>query len=456
MLGVDMRGSGRDAGSVARRAGSAPNNWLDDRVRRRSRQRFLPPLAAAGLLLGMGLGSAPATAVADPHSSSAGVGLNVPGSVAISSPIQGSHALRVLTAPAPLPTAALQARLDALRLKYGAPGVAVTIIWPDGRSWSGTSGWANLKHRVPVVSGTAFSIGSVTKTFVATLILKLAEGGKLALDDHVRTYLPTAVGVSTSVTIRQMLNHTSGVYDFFSNPKIDAAILANKRRAWTESRSLSYVLGRYFRAGRGWHYSNTNYVLLGQIVRNVTGHSVAAEVRSRFLDPLGMSRTFMQGVEARRGTVATSYVVTGSGSTLRRVSLADGTAVSPFTSVVTAAGNAGAMAASARDLAIWARALYGGSILQPSSLAQMEDVSASMAFPPWVAYGLGAMQEWPAGRQTIGHSGRLIGARASIRYLVDTGFTIAVVTNQDRTNPNTFGTQLMNIVKPETWVTTTP
>src|SRR5439155_20743366 len=158
----------------------------------------------------------------------------------------------------------------------------------------------------------------------------------------------------------------------------------------------------------------------------------------------------------KRGTVATAYVVSGSGSTLRRVSLSDGTAIAPFTSVTTAAGNSGAIAASSRDLAVWARALYGGSLLQPSSLAQMEDVSASMAFHPWVAYGLGTMEEWPAGRRTFGHSGRLIGATGSIRYLFDSGFTIAVVTNQDRTNPNTFGTQLMNIVKPEAWVTPLP
>jgi D-alanyl-D-alanine carboxypeptidase len=402
----------------------------------------------------MGLGSGPATAVADPAAALAAVRGGAAGEPAprarVSTPTPTP-----LPSPWPLPTAALQTRLDSLRLKYGVPGVSVTIIWPDGRTWTGVSGWANLSHRVPVVSGTAFAVGSVTKTFVAALVLQLASEGKFRLDDRVRTYLPTAK-VNAGVTIRQMLNHTSGTYDFFSNPRIDASILADKRRVWSESRSLSFVLGAYFHSGRGWHYSNTNYVQLGQLVRKVTGHSVTAEIRRRFLDPLGMSRTFMQGAEAKHGTVATAYVVSGSGSTLRRVSLADGTSIAPFTSVTTAAGSAGAIASSSRDLAVWARALYAGDVLDAGSIAAMEDVSASVAHDSWVPYGLGFMDESLGGRETFGHSGRLIGARASMRYLPATGFTIAVVTNQDRTNPDTFGTALMNIVKPDTWVTPAP
>jgi D-alanyl-D-alanine carboxypeptidase len=343
-----------------------------------------------------------------------------------------------------LPSAALQARLAELRKRYTMPGVSVTIIWPDGRSWSGVSGWANLKTRMPVYGGTAFAIGSVTKTFMAALILDLAEERRLSLNDRVRRWLPTA-RVSSSVTIRQLLDHTSGVYDFFSNPTIDAALLADKRRVWTSSRALSYVRSPYFAAGKGWHYSNSNYVLLGQIVRRVTGRTVAAELRRRFVNPLGLSRTFMQGVETRRSTVATAYVQRGWGTSLRQVSQSDGTSIAPFTSVTTAAGNAGAIAASSRDLAVWARALYGGAVLEPTSLTAMEDVSHSVSVGATRRYGLGLMEEWFGGRRTYGHTGRLIGSRSSIRYLPDYGFTIAVVTNQDRYSSDSIGTPLMDI-----------
>ncbi len=343
-----------------------------------------------------------------------------------------------------LPTAALQTRLAELRKKYSAPGVSVTIIWPDGRRWSGVSGWANLRNRVPVSGGTAFAIGSVTKTFMAALILDLAEERRISLDDRVRRWLPTA-RVSWAVTIRQMLDHTSGLYDYFSNPTIDAALLADKRRVWSPARALSYMRAPYFAAGTDWHYSNSNYVLLGQVVQRVTGRSVAAELRRRFVDRLGLTRTFMQGVEARRGTVATAYVQRGWGTSLRWVNQSDGTPIAPFTSVTTAAGNAGAVAASSRDLAVWARALYGGTILEPASLAAMEDVSHSISVGATRRYGLGFMEEWLGGRRTFGHSGRLIGSRSSIRYLPDYGFTIAVVTNQDRYSPDSIGTPLMNI-----------
>jgi D-alanyl-D-alanine carboxypeptidase len=355
---------------------------------------------------------------------------------------QGGSASSTTTTP--IPAAALQTRLAALRKKYSAPGVSVTILWPDGRRWTGVSGYANLRTRVPVSGGTAFAIGSVSKTFLAALILDLAEDGRLSLDDRLRRWLPTA-RVPWSVTIREMLDHTSGLYDFFSNPTIDAALLADKRRVWTPARALSYMRAPYFAAGTRWHYSNSNYVLLGQLVQRATGRTVAAELRRRFVDPLGLGRTFMQGVEVRRGTVATAYVQRGTGTTLRWISQSDGTTIAPYTSVTTAAGNAGAMAASSRDLAVWAMALYGGVVLEPASLAAMEDVSHSVSVGAPRRYGLGLMEEWFGGRRTFGHNGRLVGSRTSIRYLPDYGFTIAVVTNQDRYSPDAIGTPLMDI-----------
>jgi D-alanyl-D-alanine carboxypeptidase len=349
--------------------------------------------------------------------------------------------------PTPLPIAELQARLDELRVENHVPGVSVTIIWPDGRKWTGVSGWADLAQRIPVVPGTAFSIGSVSKTFLAALVLELVEEDRLSLDDRVIHWLPTA-RVSGEVTIRELLDHTSGLYDFFSNPTIDAAILAHKQRTWTPARALSYMRGPYCLPVGCWHYSNSNYVILGQVVQRVTGHTVAAELRRRFIDPLGLRRTFVQAAEQRRGTVATSYQVLGPIAHVRTVSQTDGTTISPFTSVVTAAGAAGAMAASSRDLAVWARRLYGGAVLQPDSLAAMLDVSASQAVGAPVQYGLGVSEASFGGRWTEGHNGRLVGAGASIRYLPESGFTVAVATNQDRVGPDLFGTALLDMLIP--------
>jgi CubicO group peptidase (beta-lactamase class C family) len=175
---------------------------------------------------------------------------------------------------------------------------------------------------------------------------------------------------------------------------------------------------------------------------------VATKLRRRFFEPLHLTRTFVQGEEARRGTVATSYQVLGLGSGIRTASQSDGTAISPFTSVVTAAGSAGAIAASSRDLAVWARRLYGGAVLRPDSLVAMLDVSQSLIAGSAVAYGLGAEEVWLGGRRTVGHNGRLIGAGAAMRYLPDSGFSIAVVTNQDRVGPDLFAAALLDIAFP--------
>ena len=396
-----------------------------------------------------GAGSQPPTA-GQTGAASARPSTAAPIGAAVASPSVSPSASAAPTAapplldPQPIPALALQTRLDQIRSKYQVPGVSVTIIWPDGRVWTGVSGVADLKTKRPVVAGTAFAVGSVSKTFLAATILELVDEGRLALTDTVRHWLPTA-RISSKATIAELLDHTSGVYDFFSNHAIDTAILAHPLQHWTVARSLSYVRSPYCMPGKCWAYSNTGYVLLGQIVQKVTGHAVAVEERTRFMTPLGLRRTFIQGVEARRGTVATNYSMLGPFAHLVRTSLSDGSGINPFTSVVTAAGYAGAIASSSRDLAVWARALYAGSLLDPGTQAAMLDVSRSVAVGSKLPYGLGVMDMTLGGRFTVGHDGRLIGARASIRFLPETGFTIAVTTNQERIGPDTFGTSLMNI-----------
>jgi len=405
---------------------------------------------AAGLVF-LVLGIAPATGGGGPLAMfpyGAGVVAAGSSSAPTATPAPTPSAVPTPTpAPTPIPAYALQVRLNQIRVRYHVPGVSVTIIWPDGRSWTGVNGWANVKDHVPVRPTTAFSIGSVSKTFLSALILELADEGRLSLDDPVVHWLPTA-RVPSDVTIRELLDHTSGLYDFFSNPTIDTAILADKRRVWTPARALSYMRSPYCAAGTCWRYSNSNYVLLGQIAQRVTGEPVATELRRRFFGPFRLPWTFVQGVEPARGTVATSYQVLGWGTSIRTVSQSDGTAISPFTSVVTAAGSAGAIAATSRDLAVWARRLYGGAVLSPSALAMMLDDAASLSVGSRLPYGLGVEEISIGGRQTVGHDGRLIGAGASMRYLAESGFSIAVVTNQDRVSPDVFAAALLAIAFP--------
>jgi D-alanyl-D-alanine carboxypeptidase len=340
----------------------------------------------------------------------------------------------------------LQASLDSDRRRLGIPGVSVTILFGDGTSWTGTSGYADVTARVAVTADTAFALGSVSKTYTAALILALASDGRIDLAASARTYLPTAK-IDPRITVRMLLDHTSGLDDFFLHPPIDKALLAHRNATWTAARSLTYVGRRYFAPGMGWHYSNTNYLYLGQIAERVTGRTLAVALRERFFTPLGLDSTWYQAIEPARTSLAHGYRFNGPKPAATPIDLADGTGVAPFRSVVTAAGGAGSIAATSGDVARWGRLLYGGTALGPTQTAAMvDDITTSATYRPRVPYGLG-VQVFPIdGRLTIGHSGRLLGFRAAVRHIPGSATTIAVLTNQSRTDPGIIVQHLLAIV----------
>jgi D-alanyl-D-alanine carboxypeptidase len=342
----------------------------------------------------------------------------------------------------------LQASLDRLRTRDAIPGVSATIIFADGSTWRGVSGLANIAAGTSVTPETAFAVGSISKTFLAALVLDLAADGKLRLDAPARTYVPS-LPIASSITIRQLLDHTSGLYDFFFKPGIDQALRADRSAIWTPARSLRYVGKPYFKPGLGWHYSNTNYLVLGLVAEKVGGASVARQLRDRYLKPLGLAKTFYQVAEKPRIAVAHGYRFAGSRKTLPPIDLADGTGVTPFRSVVTAAGAAGSIASTSSDIARWAHALYSGQVLDEASLELMiGDAKATALLKARVPYGLGVQEVAISGLGTLGHSGRLLGSQAVVRYFPDAGLTIAVLTNQNRADPSRILGELLRIAVP--------
>lgn len=354
-----------------------------------------------------------------------------------------------VTAP-PSGTVAMQAalalRLDTLRTTYGLPGVSAAILFADGSTWQGTAGLANVAAARPVTPDTEFAVASISKTFLSALIVLFAEEDRLDLEAPVRTYLPD-LAIASSITVHQLLDHTSGLRDFFFNPAIDKALLARPKRVWTAADALGYVGKPYFKPGKGWHYSNTNYVILGLLAETIGGAPLAQQLHARFLSPLGLDHTYYQGVDDPLGPLARAYRFVGPGLDLPAIPLSDGTKVVPFTSVVTAAGSAGSIASTAEDLATWARALYGGRVLAPASLAAMvADTELTAPFKPSIPYGLGVQAVTIDGRPTLGHSGRLLGSRTVVRWLPDEQIAIAVLTNQSRNDPGLVARALLRVV----------
>ena len=350
----------------------------------------------------------------------------------------------------PALAARLEARLRALLKSSGIPGASAAIVWDDGRRWSGAAGSADLSTATAMTTDTAFAFASVSKTLTAAVVLQLVGEGKLALDHSVAPLLPE-FRLDPRITVRMLLDHTSGLPDFFLNPRIDKALRARPDTAWTALRAWSYVPAKHAAPGKSWNYSNTNYMLLGELVEAVTGHPLAVEVRSRLLDPLKLATAWFQVAEKPRTDGAIGYRrVAKAGGGFRYVPVAPRSDIMPFRSVVTAAGGAGSIAATALDAALWMRAFAGGDVLPADMQAAMiGDVAATKALGARIPYGLG-IQEVPLdGRRALGHSGRYLGFRNVVRYVPEAGVTIAVLTNQGTYDPAKIATALLRIVAPK-------
>jgi D-alanyl-D-alanine carboxypeptidase len=290
-----------------------------------------------------------------------------------------------------------------------------------------------------VTADTLFSIGSISKTFVAATLGRLAQRGTIGLDDPLSKYLPDFPNAA-NISLRQMLNHTSGIREPFDDQNMADAILANPAQPWTTAQVLSWIGGTpYFAPGAGYHYSNANFILLGEVIEKATGQSLASLVRSEFLTPLGLSHTFLQTEETVTGAKAHGFMAPAS----RPRDNSAGTMI-PFTAEATAFGPAGAFVSTPTDLARWASALYGGNVLDQATLAAMVDISPMLPYKPATArsYGLGFEETTIAGQVAWGHVGHLDGFMSAMEYLPASHVTIVVLENAEWAAPIAAATAL--------------
>lgn len=297
--------------------------------------------------------------------------------------------------PAAANTEGFQAALDAARASAGAYGITFAAVRDGEVVWTGSSGTAR-DGRAPLLPESEMVIGSVTKTYVAATILGLAEDGRLRLDDSVREYLPERGRVSRDITIRQLMDHSSGLADLF-NDTTRKGLEEHPDRAWTADEVLDSLHAPWFEPGEAWAYANTNYYLLGLIIERVTGGTLADELDRRFLAPLGL--------EATRMLSPTDV---------------DGPLEPAWTTIFWASG---AMSASAADVARWGDALYGGTVLEPYSQATMLRVNDD-------DYGLGVQRIELPRLTGYGHTGLLNTYTTLLLHLPADDVTIALMVNR--------------------------
>ena len=295
--------------------------------------------------------------------------------------------------------AALQAAVERARTAFGLGAVSVGVSADATLGWSGTSG--PPRNGVTPLSGTTpFAIASVTKTFTATVVLELAEEGRIRLDAEVTDYLPE-LGAATGVTVAELLRHTSGIADLLA-PMRDR-LNAQPTRVWTPAEVLALIGPSQFAPGIDWSYSNTNYVIAGMLVERVTGHRFADELARRITDPLELHGTAFPPSIAKGNLLGVSWS--------------------------SAFWTAAALDSTAVDLVRWGDALYGGAILQPSSLALMLDFNTH-------DYGMGAERYQVAGLTGYGHSGLLRGFTTLLIHLPSEHLTIALLATGHAFSPS--------------------
>jgi D-alanyl-D-alanine carboxypeptidase len=332
--------------------------------------------------------------------------------------------------------------VERWRQRAEVPAVVVALDAAGRDLEVHASGSPRRGGRAPVPADARFRIASITKTLVATVVLQLVAERRLQLDAPVRAVLPDA---PPEVTVRQLLDHTSGLPDHSRLDGFTDGLLRDRDRVWTPAELLALV-GEYdhdFPPGTDWSYSNTGYVLLGELVGAVTGRPWAAEVRARILDPLGMRHTWTGGAEPARGVVLPGYA-DGDGDGDEEDLETGG----PWPSLETSEGAAGAVVSTAPDLARFGAALFRGRLLPRELLEEM--VTPTRFGARNAGYGLGVEVTRPDYRTTTwGNGGFLPGFRSALQYLPDEDVVVVVLANTSSGAPADLAELLTRSVRRE-------
>lgn len=329
--------------------------------------------------------------------------------------------------------AAVDAFAEAIIAERASPGVSVGIARAGEPLLIRGYGLANLEHEVAVTGDTVFRIGSVTKQFTAAIILLLAEDGRLSLDDTLDTYFPDFPR-SNEVTIRHLLQHTSGIANYTSQQDFMSAAAPLDHDA---ERMVAYIASADplydFDPGTRWSYSNSGYMLLDYIAGQVAGQPLADQLRTRIFEPLGMNNTRMDSAAEIVAHRAQGYD--------RAPDTPAGFTNAGYLSLSVAAG-AGAMRSTPHDLITWMHALLDGRVVSPESLGLMleparlsdgrfarETLPEQAAALADVHFGFGIMTGERDGRRLIGHGGSINGFNASLLHYPGEDITIVLLVN---------------------------
>jgi D-alanyl-D-alanine carboxypeptidase len=305
--------------------------------------------------------------------------------------------------------AGLQKIFDAMA--ESAASAVLAEVHDCGLVWRGSSGVSELGSTSPVAVNGRFRAGSITKSLVATVVLQLAGELRLRLDDTLEHWLPGIVAEGNRITVRQLLQHTSGIVNYTNTRSFRMLygtadqVVGLRDRTWTPQELLNFTAGEplLFEPGTSWMYSNTNYILLALVIQRVTGNHYAKEAESRLLRRLQLHGTEFPGRRsAITGRHAHGYLPREAGDHIEPVD------ITTFNPSVT--GASGELITTAADLNRFYRALLTGKLLRPEQqreLLQLRTTGRNYD------YGLGLQSRLINGTRVWGHDGDIFGYQAT-------------------------------------------
>ncbi|WP_285712219.1 serine hydrolase [Erythrobacter oryzae] len=330
---------------------------------------------------------------------------------------------------APAAPAATPAKEDLRKLadavlaeSYAAdgPGAAVVVMQGGKIVYTGARGMADIAGGKPITPDTVFRLGSITKQFAAAVIVQLAQEGKLSLDDPLSKFLPVYPQPGASATVRQLLQHTSGIQSYTEMPGVMNPVSTAIPRTTETLVALFKDAPAVSKPGEVWAYNNSGYVLIGAIIEKVTGKAWHEALEERITRPLGLA-SIRDGVAGEAANPAMAQGYTG-----------EATAAAAKSQYIhmSAPGAAGSLIGTVGDLAKWAQALHHGKVVDAAHYAMMiapTQLPAGETAP----YGLGLGLNPLRGHAAVGHSGGIFGFETDSIYLPEADVFVAVFANSD-------------------------
>lgn len=306
----------------------------------------------------------------------------------------------------------LQEKYASIQFK----GISSAVVFPDGSSWVGSVGkYASADLHDDLL----YEIGSNTKSMVAAIILLLEEEGKLSIEDTLYKFISPLKNVSYGITLKQLLNHTSGLYNYTAHPDFYSFVNNN----WSTLMNVDSVLDTYvdppnWYPGQKWEYCNTNYLLLGKVIESIENKDFHIVLREKLFNGIGLDDCHLAFYDSFSKHYLGTWLYNGQYK------------AQPSTSFMSAIWAAGGVVSTPKDLAKWAYSLYGGSVLSQNSFDKMTETIPHALDN---GYGLGMIESIHKGKKYLGHRGTTL-QNSYMQYGVDRNFSIVTMSIEQGTN----------------------